>query len=236
MQRLVNILDFDHVYKTQDFFYKIDYEWINLSDIKNTSRYCELQSLIAIKRRLKKRQNKGLAFIGNGNYHYISYLFLLEIQNPFTLVLFDHHTDMIRPICDTLISCGSWVLKAIGKISELKKVVIIGVRQDLVEIIPLYLNEKVFCFSKECLWEDKRIKEDILSQIITQNVYISIDKDVLDETEVLVNWDQGSMKLKQLIDLICYIAKYKKIYGIDICGEYPIIPSESFLRKSRKAT
>ncbi len=34
MKGLVSILNFDQVYQTQKFFHDIDYEWIELSDIK----------------------------------------------------------------------------------------------------------------------------------------------------------------------------------------------------------
>ena len=47
-----------------------------------------------IKRALNRRKNKGITFIGSGNYHYVSHLLLEEINKPFTLILFDHHTDM----------------------------------------------------------------------------------------------------------------------------------------------
>ena len=131
MKGLVNVLDFDHVYQTQSMFSNLDCEWIDCSDVMGANRYCELQTLIEIKKRLSKRKNRGIAFIGNGNYHYVTYLFLSEIQSPFTLVLFDHHTDMMASPSTSLISCGSWVLHAIKRLPMLKKVVMIGVREDL---------------------------------------------------------------------------------------------------------
>src|SRR5699024_4536243 len=109
MDDLITILNFDHVYETQDFFHKANYEWINLSDVRNTNRYCELGSLKTIHERLKRRKNKGITFIGSGNYHYVTYLLMSEIKIPFTLILFDHHTDMIKPIHESILSCGSWV-------------------------------------------------------------------------------------------------------------------------------
>ena len=236
MEGLVSILNFDQVYQTQKFFHNIDYEWIELSDIKNTNRYCETQSLEIINKRLNRRKNKGIAFIGSGNYHYVTYLFMLEIQKPFTLILFDHHSDMIKPVCKSLISCGSWVLEALEDIPMLKKVIIVGVGWDYTEFIYSYINEDICVFSNNYILEEESIEEDIVSQTPTNQVYLSIDKDVLDESEALVNWDQGSMKLEQLIEIIQYIYNHKRICGIDICGEYPITPSESFLQKSLKAT
>lgn len=241
MNGLVTILDFDNVYKTQDFYHRINYEWINLSDIWNTNRYCELQSLEAIKKRLKKRKNKDITFIGSGNYHYITHLLMSEINVPFTLVLFDYHTDMIKSIHKSILSCGSWVLEAIDNIPMLNKIIIVGVRKDLAEAVPSYLKDKVSIFLKDGLLKDgileyEKTKKDITTKILTPNVYISIDKDVLSELDVLVNWDQGNMRLNCLIDMIQYISKYRNVYNVDICGEYTFNPPEAFLLKSLKAT
>ncbi|HLR35579.1 MAG TPA: arginase family protein [Tissierellales bacterium] len=190
--------------------------------------------------RLKRRKNKGITFIGSGNYHYVTYLLMSEIKIPFTLILFDHHTDMIKPIHESILSCGSWVLEAIDSISMLKKVIIIGVRKDLTEAIPSCLNMKVSTVLKDEILqgnvlENEKIKKDIISKIPTSNVYISIDKDVLCNSDVLVNWDQGSMRLRQLMDIVQHINKYKNIYGVDVCGEYTFNPAEAFLLKSLKA-
>lgn len=223
----VNILDFDQVYSTQTYFKKTHYKRINLSDIRNTNRYCERKSLASIGKRLKKCKDRGVTFIGSGNYHYVTYLLMSEVQSPFTLVLFDHHTDMMEAPCESLVTCGSWVLNSLENLPMLKKVVIIGTREDLIESIPKHLNKKVLVFSEEDIGQVD-IKKYIKSAVFTDNVYVSIDKDVLDESEVVTNWDQGHMKLMQLLNLVRFIAVDKQICGIDVCGEYPYSPIASF--------
>ncbi|WP_338078436.1 arginase family protein [Clostridium tetanomorphum] len=223
MEVSVNILDFDQVYQMQTYFKEAHYEWIKLSDIRNTNRYCESKALASIAKRLKKRKYRGITFIGSGNYHYVTYLLMKDVKAPFTLILFDHHTDMKDAPCESLVTCGSWVSKSLERLPMLKKVIIIGTREDLLESIPSYLNEKVLILSKEQMGQAS-IKEYIKSSISTYNVYISIDKDVLGKSEAVTNWDQGNMKLMQLLNLIKYIAKNKRICGIDVCGEYPYSP------------
>lgn len=234
MEISVNVLDFDQVYHTQTYFKKTHYEMINLSDIRNTNRYCERNSLVSINKRLKKRKDKGITFIGSGNYHYVTYLLMSEIESPFTLVLFDHHTDMMDAPCESLVTCGSWVLKSLEKLPMLKKVIIIGTREDLLESIPENLNKKVLVFSKKELGQAD-IRQYIKTAISTDNVYFSIDKDVLEESEAVTNWDQGNMKLKELINLIKYISIGKQICGIDVCGEYSYNPISNFCRDSLEA-
>lgn len=50
-------------------------------------------------------------------------------------------------------------------------------------------------------------------------VYISIDKDVLDESISETNWSQGHMKLGTLEHMLGIIIRNQKVLGIDICGE-----------------
>jgi len=60
----------------------------------------------------------------------------------------------------------------------------------------------------------------ILAQIDTPTIWLTIDKDVLPESEALTNWDQGQMPLRALLDLIAGIGARKRIAGADICGEF----------------
>lgn len=234
MEVSVNILDFDQVYQMQTYFKEAHYEWIKLSDIRNTNRYCEARALASIAKRLENRKDRGITFIGSGNYHYVTYLLMKDVQAPFTLILFDHHTDMKDAPCESLVTCGSWVLRALKRLPMLKKVIIVGTREDLLESIPSYLNKKVLILSEEQIGQAD-IQRYIKSAISTYNVYISIDKDVLGKSEAVTNWDQGNMKLMQLLSLVKYIAKSKRICGIDVCGEYPYNPVLNFYPESLEA-
>lgn len=238
MKGTISILDFDHTYSIQNFFKNIDYEWIRFLDIKNTSRYCEEESLLEIYRRLRERRNRGITFIGSGNHHYITYLLMKEIKYPFTLILFDHHSDMLKPYFQVLISCGSWVLNALDNIPMLKKVIIIGVKEELARSIPFKYNGVVSYFTKEDIdrsLQIRDIKGYIDLEVLTDSIYISIDKDVLVRSESVTNWDHGDMKLEQLLSLLDHISNKRQICGVDICGEYPYNPVENHYRESIRA-
>ena len=62
----------------------------------------------------------------------------------------------------------------------------------------------------------------VLNQIDTEAIWLTIDKDVLPESEALTNWDQGQMPLRALLDLIGGIGAHKRIAGADICGEFSL--------------
>jgi hypothetical protein len=60
----------------------------------------------------------------------------------------------------------------------------------------------------------------LLSRIETEAVYITIDKDVLAREDAITNWDQGSMRLPYLIDLLKAITAKHRVIGADVTGDY----------------
>ena len=130
----------------------------------------------------------------------------------------------------TLISCGSWVSFSLRNNGNLKKVIIIGPSSltihsndcSYVEVFPIDISHEVSIHT-------------ILSHIHTETIYVSIDKDVLDPKVTITNWDQGHMKLSILLKFIHSLITNKSIYGIDICGELPVYPSQLFLPKYKNA-
>lgn len=60
----------------------------------------------------------------------------------------------------------------------------------------------------------------IMSQVATDAVWLTIDKDVLSEDEAVTNWDQGRMPLQAVLRVIRAVGARKRVLGADICGEY----------------
>lgn len=222
----ISIIHFDQTYFAQRKLQIYSHEDINLQDMRHVNLYCEEESLSALKRNLNTRTKKGITFIGNGNYHYITYLLLKEIKKPFTLVLFDNHPDLgsNQDPDRSLLSCGSWVSFALKRIPILQQVVIIGPTTAHADYST---DPRVAIFP----FDDNRHYplKLILSLIQTQHVYISVDKDVLNTSEVLTNWDQGRMNLETLTYYLKNILNDKQAEGVDICGEIQISPVHSFL-------
>ncbi len=61
---------------------------------------------------------------------------------------------------------------------------------------------------------------ELLSRISTPNVYVSIDKDVLNSDAAMTNWDQGKMHLEQLLEALRLIVERCNIIGADVVGDY----------------
>ncbi|WP_321207762.1 arginase family protein [Heyndrickxia camelliae] len=224
LNKEITIMNFDETYFTQQKLQQFPHENINVQQLKHVNLYCEEDSITRLYSFLQKRQRRGITFIGSGNYHYVTYLLLKEMKKPFTLVLFDNHPDLSQHQGDRLLSCGSWVSYALSNNPLLKKVVIIG---PTVQQAASIHNPRISVYS----FKDKQTYSTtaILSAIPTDNVYISIDKDVLNTNEVQTNWDQGVMTVDMLIHYLTSILQFKKVEGVDICGEEKLSPLQAIL-------
>ncbi|MGG4036132.1 arginase family protein [Paenibacillus cisolokensis] len=236
MSGKVAVLNFDQTLCSQPHFLQPAFEWIELSDIGQTNGYCSKDSLREIGSRLQKRRNRGVTLIGRGNYHYVSYLLTSELSVPFTLVLFDYHSDMMETPDDMHISCGSWVLEAIRRLPHLRKVLLIGVSEAGLKQMPGDVRAKVLAYPNDNVNESESGIRSLVSNIPTDTVYISIDKDVLNPGEAVTDWEQGRFSLRFMVRILEAIAKAKRVAGVDICGEYPITPAHIYRNEMRQAS
>lgn len=222
----ISLLNFDGTLQTQSTLRNYPAEWIDFSDLRGCHGYCAPESLRKIQNRLRARKHRRITLIGNGNYHYVTYALLSEIRQPFSLVLFDHHTDLAPGDGDSpLISCGSWVSHALKTLPLLNRVVIVGAHSpngreasgtpDSVAVISEQEARRM---------SPAEIARAIRSATPDQPLYISVDKDVLDPDNAATDWDQGSMTLRQLLDAIRELKRVRPLAGADVCGELPLSP------------
>ena len=73
-------------------------------------------------------------------------------------------------------------------------------------------------YNEEAVVHD-RIWEEFRKKHIEVPVYLTIDKDILDPSQVKTNWNQGKMKLADLKKVIYQILLHEQVIGVDICGE-----------------
>lgn len=254
------ILDFTGVYSFQPFMQGLKGDsrlvsatsnaeilYIDCADIPGTDCYCDDEAVEAIRRRIAEAgvtDASGIHFFDNGNYHYMSKIWTDMVQEPFSLVVFDHHPDMQEPRFGNILSCGGWVKKVLEENKFIDNVVIIGVVDHLVDEIRAELSQagdanildKVTFIKESELCEIaaptsfsrtptsfSRMRESLRfpteSGMTEGRIYISIDKDALSTDYAATNWDQGSLDVATLKEIIDDLAAGHKILGIDICGE-----------------
>ena len=249
----ITVQDFTGVYAEQPFMRELreksaksaDIHWLDCTKIVGTDCYCDDDAVKAINEMIdnaesgcvsENRGNSGnvptIHFFDNGNYHYMSKLWTDRIQQPFTLIVFDHHPDMQPPRFGGILSCGGWVLEVLQNNKFIQNVVIIGVADHLADEIREELSQAgdTGILDKATFIKESELEKDIpLSSLpstcsgqatrLSSNIYLSIDKDALDPAFAATNWDQGSLSVESLKKIITELAADHKILGIDICGE-----------------
>ena len=116
MQREKNnnfILDFTGVYDDEFAKEKTSLTWIDCTDITGCDMYVSDEAEKQIGERVDSVGIHGIHFLDSGNYHYVTKIMTDRIKEPFSLVVFDHHTDMQKPMIEGLTSCGDWAGKVI---------------------------------------------------------------------------------------------------------------------------
>jgi len=227
-----------------------DVRWLDCTKIVGTDCYCDDDAIKEINelidnaesnsksesdRNIENRDNstsdiapqQGIHFFDNGNYHYMSKLWTDRVQEPFTLIVFDHHPDMQPPRFGGILSCGGWVKEVLDNNKFVQNIIIIGVKDELVETVREELSQSGEASILEKVTFIKESKLNTLPSIIcsdyvnvfSSNLYISIDKDALSPSYAVTNWDQGSLTLDALKKCITALTTNRKILGIDICGE-----------------
>ena len=254
------ILDFTHVY-CDEYIKDIDrFRYIDCSDIEETDMYCSKEAYKRIWEKIKPYGIQGIHYIDSGNYHYITKIITDHIDEPFGLVMYDHHTDMQIPMVPGMMSCGDWAGQALSQNKNLRQLVIVGPpEKDIDQTLESYNGSqsgRLLIFSAEDLHGG--LLENKLKLIRTDlPLYISIDKDVLGTEDCETNWSQGDMSIDGLERLLGVFLggqgeernydacrnderyagdiRHSRILGIDICGEIQTdIPVPEYLEAEEK--
>lgn len=232
---------------------------LDCQDIPGTNCYCDSLAEEEIGKRIAPFGPEGLHFLDSGNYHYLTKLWLELVKEPFELLVFDHHTDMQRPAFGGILSCGGWIREALETNENLKHVILVGPPQSAMEETKKELLEdgeeligKVTWISEEEFLQNVekpsgiqklcgQCKETAIGsdENASLPLYISIDKDVLSESEGKTNWDQGNVVLGQVLHFIdAYMQQVqgRQLIGVDVCGEDPETDSEEVQAVCRTAS
>lgn len=198
------------------------FTYVDCRDVASCRRFCDAGAADEIHSRISGLPSRDIHWIDSGDYHYITSFWCASLDRPFDLLLLDHHTDMQPAAFGGILTCGSWLLEMLNTNPMLRNVVILGASGSLRcetagfgERVTMYSEEEVSGLDTVGLYA---LAEKHLSGA---DLYVSVDKDVLDPSEYRTNWDQGSMRLEPLCGLLSLLSE--KIIGADLCGctDYP---------------
>lgn len=203
-------------------------ETVGLVSLEGTNCYCDGKAAAAIRSAISDLPVGALHWCDTGDYHYLSRFWLEKAaaecgENPFALVLFDHHPDMQEPAFGDVLSCGGWARDAFRSLPNLTQVLMVGIDPDLeIEILDLVFDGVLAVTSDDLRHTGDSLSQDVLEMFSLLDpgipVYISIDKDVLTKDYARTDWDQGCMTLPQLEAAVLRAVSGHRLLGADICG------------------
>lgn len=238
----VVLMHMSGVYQKQHFYQEREIFEMDCKTMPGTNCYCDEPAKEQLRNRISEylrfcsdgccgterieRLERGIHFLDSGNYHYLSLLWIEQVRQPFSLVVFDHHPDMQLPAFGQITSCGGWVREALETNQYLEKVYLAGVKESLWQDV------------KRQLMTEGEMGRRMLERIVTgteqltdnewaggkagkKKLYLSLDKDVLSMRFARCDWDQGQMNLQEMMETVDNICKKHSLIGVDICGERP---------------
>lgn len=216
------IIDFSGIYREENFLKEEEALWLDFRKLQGVNCYCTQEAEEEIKEKIRSLSFKGIHFLDSGNYHYFTKFWLEKIQTPFSLLVFDNHTDMQEAAFFGLLSCGSWAGEVLESHTFLSRMCIAGPPEKAFEEYNGAGREKLTCISREELL--KKGEKTLLKFLEADRdlpLYISVDKDILREEDARTNWDQGELSLELLLKWLELAFEKREILGVDICGENP---------------
>jgi hypothetical protein len=187
---------------------------------------CEIQEKL---KPLKEIEGKPLTVYGHGSYHHYTYGIvgntMPQRTNEFLYIHIDYHTDAgvckqqcncgtahnIHGKCGMSVGCGSFVMELVDH----------GAKNFL------FVGTDAKCGWKRKQWvrQEQLLQSDYVSLLTRelkrkrcQDVYISMDLDVLTHAEIPTGYGRGKITLRHLLDILTTIKEHKNILGADILG------------------
>lgn len=180
-------------------------------------------------------------FMGSGDFHHVSATLIARVaaRSPCRVVVFDNHPDNMRfPFG---IHCGSWVAEVAG-LKGVSHVDVVGITSSDIAAARLWENYLAPLYRRKVTYWSLRTRLDWIRRIglgaayrtfatraelleaftsaardFTDDVYVSIDKDVLSEQTVTTNWDQGDLTQQDL--LAALDALLPRMIAMDVTGD-----------------
>ena len=109
---------------------------LDFTTLSGTTGFCDDAAADEIRRCIADFPARGIHFLDNGNFHYLTRFWCEKISEDFVLVVYDHHVDLRKPVFPGLMSCGSWIRDVLLRNSHCRAVLIIGpecAQADIIE-------------------------------------------------------------------------------------------------------
>lgn len=161
---------------------------------------------------------KTLALYGSGQYHHLAYglcRLANDLSKNFAYIHIDHHSDSYKSKTGK-ISCSSFVQYIVGD----------GFAKESLLIGATHPSAAGFTDEHSLYKSGMKTLEELLDNSRYDNVYLSIDFDIMKKGEISTIPSRGAMDKKMILDVIGIIKSKKNIISADILGyTFSLFPS-----------
>ena len=197
---------------------------VDCRDVEESRLYCSAEACQKLRSRLSTVPLHALHWIDSGDFHYLSVFFLERIEEPFELLLLDHHPDDQRLAFESedMLSCGSWVgycrrslplMKSqcsLGPGSAGTALVFAGPAPGTTDPSPVFAGPGPGFAGPAPDTTDPSPG--------SLPLYLSLDLDILSPSVFATDWDQGTIGESALLDALTSLTRGRRVLGIDVCG------------------
>lgn len=126
-----------------------------------------------------------ITLYGSGDYHHMSSLLVKQFQEPFSLIVFDHHPDW--DILPPKIACGSWVSRAVEH-EAIQRIILIGIASEDISSPSIYTaNLKSLTHNGLCIYPYRHSPTKVFFRSVPDNISVGLKRS-LAYTEI--HWKQ----------------------------------------------
>ena len=190
-----------------------------------------------------------LTLYGSGDFHHVSLALLRRLNQPFNLLVIDNHPDWMRGL--PFLHCGTWLYHA-ARLPLVRRVFHVGgdvdfdngfrwlapwplLRSGKITVIPAirrFERGHWAAIDHEPLRSapDTPMSLDRIEELLWRYrfdlggypLYISVDKDVMRQSDAIVNWDSGHLELAEVSAIVEAFgrAAQGRLAGMDLVGDW----------------
>jgi hypothetical protein len=216
---------------------------------------------IALARMLRSTRDARptLRFLGSGDFHHLSLALLGRVGRPCNLLVIDNHPDWMRGV--PLLHCGTWLYHA-ARLPFVRRVFHVGgdvdfdnhyrllapwslLRSGKISVLPAIRKFGGLGW-KEIPHEPLRASPaapatreriDALlapwrDELAELPLYISLDRDVMQERDAAVNWDSGRLDAAEVQAVLDVFARASAgVVGMDVVGDWSRVEVKGVARR-----
>jgi hypothetical protein len=206
-----------------------------------------------------------LTFYGSGDFHHVTLSLLGRNNKPFNLLVLDKHPDWVRGV--PLLHCGTWLYHALS-LPKLQRVFHLGgdldfdnwfrwlapwrqLRDGKIVVHPAvrrfvrgrwrHIPNEPLRESAESRLDERRLDAvlgNLRADLARHPLYISLDKDVMQACDAIVNWDSGHLELSEVRAILAwfFLACGGRLAGMDILGDWSPVRVHGLMRRALHVT